>query len=172
MDEIQGEDTSFLFPTLKPYEIFFFNIYIFFTLLILLCFIVVLLPEDFISDTLGIIFPQKYWFIAVPTHILTTLLLLTICVKGFELINTIDDPPVEDDYSHILSEEEMMKEINYSPEEGILPDAGDINIDVVKQVINMDNDEEDENDNIKNNENNIEYSGLKNDMKSKEKNET
>ena len=36
----------------------------------------------------------------------------------------------------------------------------------------MDNDEEDENDNIKNNENNIEYSCLKNDMKSKEKNET
>ena len=139
MDEIQGEDTSFLFPTLKPYEIFFFNIYIFFTLLILLCFIVVLLPEDFISDTLGIIFPQKYWFIAVPTHILTTLLLLTICVKGFELIYTIDDPPIKDIFYHELSEEEMMKEINYSPEEGILPDAGDINYDVVQEVINMDN---------------------------------
>ena len=157
---------------MRPYEIYLFNLYIFFTLLIILCTISVLIPEDFISDTLGIIFPQKYWFIAIPTHILTTLLGLSICVKGFELINTIDDPPVEDDYSHILSEEEMMKEINYSPEEGILPDAGDINIDVVKQVINMDNDEEDENDNIKNNENNIEYSCLKNDMKSKEKNET
>jgi len=148
MDEIQGEDTSFLFPTLKPYEIFFFNIYIFFTLLILLCFIVVLLPEDFISDTLGIIFPQKYWFIAVPTHILTTLLLLTICVKGFELIYTIDDPPIKDIFYHELSEEEMMKEINYSPEEGILPDAGDINYDVVQEVINMDNSDEDEKENI------------------------
>ena len=147
MDEIQGEDTSFLFPTLKPYEIFFFNIYIFFTLLILLCFIVVLLPEDFISDTLGIIFPQKYWFIAVPTHILTTLLLLTICVKGFELIYTIDDPPIKDIFYHELSEEEMMKEINYSPEEGILPDAGDINYDVVQEVINMDNSDEDEKEN-------------------------
>ena len=147
MDEIQGEDTSFLFPTLKPYEIFFFNIYIFFTLLILLCFIVVLLPEDFISDTLGIIFPQKYWFIAVPTHILTTLLLLTICVKGFELIYTIDDPPIKDIFYHELSEEEMMKEINYSPEEGILPDAGDINYDVVQEVINMDNNDEDEKEN-------------------------
>jgi len=160
MDEIQGEDTSFLFPTLKPYEIFFFNIYIFFTLLILLCFIVVLLPEDFISDTLGIIFPQKYWFIAVPTHILTTLLLLTICVKGFELIYTIDDPPIKDIFYHELSEEEMMKEINYSPEEGILPDAGDINYDVVQEVINMDNSDEDEKENnnyINNNNNFNEY---------------
>ena len=157
MDEIQGEDTSFLFPTLKPYEIFFFNIYIFFTLLILLCFIVVLLPEDFISDTLGIIFPQKYWFIAVPTHILTTLLLLTIYVKGFELINTIDNPPIKDIFYHELSEEEMMKEINYGPEEGILPDAGDINYEIVQEVINMDNSDEDENENINynNNDNNF-----------------
>ncbi len=164
MDEIQGEDTSFLFPTLKPYEIFFFNIYIFFTLLILLCFIVVLLPEDFISDTLGIIFPQKYWFIAVPTHILTTLLLLTICVKGFELIYTIDDPPIKDIFYHELSEEEMMKEINYSPEEGILPDAGDINYDVVQEVINMDNSDEDEkeNNNYINNNNNFNENKLDN----------
>ena len=161
---LQGEDTSFLFPTLKPYEIFFFNIYIFFTLLILLCFIVVLLPEDFISDTLGIIFPQKYWFIAVPTHILTTLLLLTICVKGFELIYTIDDPPIKDIFYHELSEEEMMKEINYSPEEGILPDAGDINYDVVQEVINMDNSDEDkkENKNYINNNNNFNENKLDN----------
>ena len=166
MDEIQGEDTSFLFPTLKPYEIFFFNIYIFFTLLILLCFIVVLLPEDFISDTLGIIFPQKYWFIAVPTHILTTLLLLTICVKGFELIYTIDDPPIKDIFYHELSEEEMMKEINYSPEEGILPDAGDINYDVVQEVINMDNSDEDE----KENNNYINYNNNFNEYKLDNKN--
>ena len=148
MDEIEQEDPTLLFPALKPYEIFFFFFFIFFTLLILLCFIVVLLPEDFISDTLGIIFPQKYWFIAVPTHILTTLLLLTICVKGFELINTIDNPPIKDIFYHELSEEEMMKEINYGPEEGILPDAGDINYEIVQEVINMDNSDEDENENI------------------------
>ena len=71
-----------------------------------------------------------------------------------------------------IGERRNDEKINYSPEEGILPDAGDINIDVVKQFINMDNDEEDENYNIKNNENNIEYSGLKNDIKNKEKNET
>ena len=138
MDEIEPESDSTILPILRPYEIYLFNLYIFFTLLIILCTISVLIPEDFISDTLGIIFPQKYWFIAIPTHILTTLLGLSICVKGFELINTIDDPPVEDDYSHILSEEEMMKEIDYSPSEGILPDAGDINPEIVRKVMNMD----------------------------------
>ena len=153
MDEIEPEpDPSILLPKLKPYEIYLFNLYIFFTLLILLCFIVVLLPEDFISDYLGIIFPQKYWFIAVPTHILTTLLGLTICVKGFELINTIDDPPVKDFYYHELSEEEMMKEINYRPEEGILPDAGDINFDIVQKIINMDNSDEEEGEEENNND--------------------
>ena len=157
MDEIEPEtDPSILLPTLKPYEIYFFNLYIFFTLLILLCFIAVLIPEDFISDYLGIIFHQKYWFIAVPTHILTTMLGLTICVKAFELIYTIDDPPVKDLYYHELSEEEMMKEINYSPQEGILPDAGDINFDIVQKVINMDNSDEDsdevDNNYINNNE--------------------
>ena len=115
MDEIEPEsDPTILLPILKPYEIYLFNLYIFFTLLIILCFIVVIIPEDFISDSLGFIFPQKYWFIAVPTHILTTLLGLSICVKGFELINTLDDPPIKDLYFHELSEEEMMKEINYS----------------------------------------------------------
>ena len=160
MDEIEPEsDQTILLPILKPYEIYLFNLYIFFTLLIILCFIVVIIPDDFISDTLGIIFPQKYWFIAVPTHILTTLLLLTICVKGFELIYTIDDPPIKDIFYHELSEEEMMKEINYSPEEGILPDAGDINYDVVQEVINMDNSDEDEkeNNNYINNNNFNEY---------------
>ena len=157
MDEIEPEtDPSILLPTLKPYEIYLFNLYIFFTVLILLCLIVILIPEDFISDYLGIIFPQKYWFIAVPTHILTTMLGLTICVKAFELIYTIDDPPVKDLYYHELSEEEMMKEINYSPQEGILPDAGDINFDIVQKVISMDNSDEEEdevdNNSVNNNE--------------------
>ena len=157
MDEIEPEtDPSILLPSLKPFEIYLFNLYIFFTLLILLCLIVILIPEDFISDYLGIIFPQKYWFIAVPTHILTTMLGLTICVKAFELIYTIDDPPVKDLYYHELSEEEMMKEINYSPQEGILPDAGDINFDIVQKVISMDNSDEEEdevdNNSVNNNE--------------------
>ena len=153
MDEIEPEsDSTILLPILKPYEIYLFNLYIFFTLLIILCFIVVIIPEDFISDSLGFIFPQKYWFIAVPTHILTTLLGLSICVKGFELINTLDDPPIKDLYFHELSEEEMMKEINYSPEEGILPDAGDINFDIVQKVIEMDNSDEDDNDTESNND--------------------
>ena len=153
MDDIpqEPESSKILLPVLKPYEIYFFNLYIFFSLLILLCFIAVIIPDDFISDTLGIVFPQKYWFIAIPTHILTTLLGLTICVKGFELINTIDAPPVKDLFYNELTEEEMMKEIIYLPEEGILPDAGDINFDIVQQVINMDN-TDDENDNSDNND--------------------
>ena len=152
MDEIDPEiDPTIFLPTIKPYEIYLFNLYILFTLLILLCSIVVLIPDDFISDSLGIIFPQKYWFIAVPTHILTTLFGLTIIIKSFELIYTLDNPPVKDISYHELSEEEMMKEINYSPEEGILPDAGDINFDIVQEVINMDNSEEDEDNSIESN---------------------
>ena len=40
----------------------------------------------------------------------------------------------------------MMKEINYSPSEGILPDAGDINPDIVQKILDMDctDDDEDE----------------------------
>ena len=148
MDDIsqEFESSKVLLPMLKPYEVYLFNLYIFFSLLILLCFISVIIPDDFM-DSLDIINPQKYWFIAVPTHILTTLLFLTICVKGFELINTIDDPPVKDLFYHELTEEEMMKEINYSPEEGILPDAGDINFDIVQKIIEMDTDNENENEN-------------------------
>ena len=146
MDDISQEieSSKVLLPILKPYEVYLFNLYIFFSLLIIICFISVIIPEDFM-DSLDIIYPQKYWFIAVPTHILTTLLFLTVCVKGFELINTIDDPPVKDLFYHELNEEEMMKEINYSPEEGILPDAGDINFDIVQKIIEMDTDDENEN---------------------------
>jgi len=152
MDDISQEleSSKVLLPMLKPYEVYLFNLYIFFSLLILLCFISVIIPEDFM-DSLDIIYPQKYWFIAVPTHILTTLLFLTICVKGFELIYAIDEPPVKDLFYHELSEEEMMKEINYSPEEGILPDAGDINYDIVQKIIEMDTDDENEDDINKNN---------------------
>ena len=87
MDEITTEENDLL-PKLKPYEIYLFNLWLFFALLIFICLFVVIMPEDFISDYFGIIFPAKYWFIAVPTHILTTLLGLTICIKGFELIYT------------------------------------------------------------------------------------
>ena len=97
MDEITTEENDLL-PKLKPYEIYLFNLWLFFALLIFICLFVVIMPEDFISDYFGIIFPAKYWFIAVPTHILTTLLGLTICIKGFELIYTLDDPPIKDFY--------------------------------------------------------------------------
>ena len=163
MDDIsqEFESSKVLLPMLKPYEVYLFNLYIFFSLLILLCFISVIIPDDFM-DSLDIIYPQKYWFIAVPTHILTTLLFLTICVKGFELINdklsinkkNNNNENINNDYLEEqkikenleLTEEEMMKEINYSPEEGILPDAGDINFDIVQKIIDMDIEEENENE--------------------------
>ena len=135
------ENDEELLPILKPYEIFCFNSWICLNIFYVLYLIILILPEDFIPNYLGFrLFPQKYWFIAVPTHILTTLLCLTICIKSFELIKTIDDPPINDFFYRELSEEEMMKEIDHSPSEGILPDAGDINYEVVKKVMNMDDD--------------------------------
>ena len=132
------ENDEELLPILKSYEIFCFNSWVCLNIFITLYIIILILPEDFISTHLGFrIFPQKYWFIAVPTHILTTLLCLTICIKCFELIKTIDEPPINDFFYHELTEEEMMKEIDYSPSEGILPDAGDINYDIVQKVMNM-----------------------------------
>ena len=130
-----------LLPVLNSYEIFCFNSWICLNIVITLYFIIILMPEDLISNLFGLrMFPQKYWFIAIPTHILTTLLGITICIKAFELIKTIDDPPINDLFYHELPEEEMMKEINYSPSEGILPDAGDIKYEIVQKIINMDDD--------------------------------
>ncbi len=128
-----------LLPILKSREIYFFNSWVLLNIFIMLYIVILLVPEDFITNSLGLkVFPQKYWFIAVPTHFLTTLLGLTICIKGLELIKTIDDPPINDFFYHELTEEEMMKEIDYSPSEGILPDAGDINPEIVQKIMNMD----------------------------------
>ena len=136
MEEKEDEE---LLPILTPYEIYCFNSWVCLNIFFILYIIILVLPEDFISNYLGFkLLPQKYWFIAVPTHLLTTLFGLSICIKSFELINTIDDPPINDIFYHELSEEEMMKEIDYSPSEGILPDAGDINYDVVQKILNMD----------------------------------
>ena len=139
------ENEEKLLPLLNSSEIFCFNSYICLNIIIILYIIIVLMPEDLIVNLFGLrIFPQKYWFIAVPTHILTTLFGLTICIKAFELIRTIDNPPINDFFYHELPEEEMMKEIDFSPSEGILPDAGDINYEIVQKVINMDDDNNDE----------------------------
>ena len=139
------ENEEKLLPLLNSFEIFCFNSYICLNIIIILYIIIVIMPEDLIVNLFGLrIFPQKYWFIAVPTHILTTLFGLTICIKAFELIRAIDNPPINDFFYHELPEEEMMKEIYFSPSEGILPDAGDINYEIVQKVINMDDDNNDE----------------------------
>ena len=139
------ENEEKLLPLLNSFEIFCFNSWVCLNIFITLYIIILLMPEDLIVNLFGLrIFPQKYWFIAIPTHILTTLLGLTICIKAFELIRTIDNPPINDFFYHELPEEEMMKEIDYSPSEGILPDAGDINYEIVQKVINMDDDNNNE----------------------------
>lgn len=138
---MKENDNEQFIPPITSHEIFYFNCWIILNILITLYIIILLLPENFISNSLGLsFFPQKYWFIAIPTYFLTTLFGLTICVICYELIMTIDEPPINDLYYNELSIEEMIKEIDYSPSEGILPDAGDINYKIVQEVINMDND--------------------------------
>ena len=138
---MEENDDEELLPALNSYEIYCFNSWMILNIFVAIYIIVLILPDDFFQNTLGIkVFPQKYWFLAVPTHFLTTCFCISICIKSYELIKTIDDPPIKDKYYHELSEEEMMKEINFSPSEGILPDAGDINYEIVQKVINMDED--------------------------------
>ena len=138
---MEENDDEELLPALNSYEIYCFNSWMILNIFVAIYIIVLILPDDFFQNTLGIkVFPQKYWFLAVPTHFLTTCFCIIVCIKSYELINTIDDPPINDKYYHELSEEEMMKEIKYSPSEGILPDAGDINYEIVQKVIDMDDD--------------------------------
>ena len=139
----EDKEENPLRPALKPNEIYAFNAWISISIIVTFYIIILIMPENFVKNLFGLsVFPQKYWFIAVPTHALTTLLGLSICVKGFELIKTIDEPPINDFFYHELPKEELMKEINYSPSEGILPDAGDINFNIVEKVRDMNSDEE------------------------------
>ena len=62
----ENEDENLIIPILKPYEIYLFNIWIFLRIFIILCVLVILLPEDFVPNLLGLrVFPQKYWFIII-----------------------------------------------------------------------------------------------------------
>ena len=82
--------------------------------------------------------PDKYWYTAVPTHILVSLIVIFCTVKGFELIKTIDDPLYSASLKP-LTEKEMKKEIEYDFTKGILPDSGDLPEEVVKEVISLNN---------------------------------
>lgn len=80
--------------------------------------------------------PDKYWYTAVPTHILVSLIVIFCTVKGFKLIKTIDNPLYSRGLKP-LTEKEMKKEIEYKKE--ILPDSGDLPEEVVKEVISLNN---------------------------------
>lgn len=122
---------------IKPNEIFSFNLWLFINIGYFFYMALCLLPQKFFVFYLKIdCLPDKYWFTAIPTHILVTLIAIFIIVKGFELIKTIDNPP----YSRGLKElplKEMKKEIESDFKEGILPDSGDLSEEVVKKVLSM-----------------------------------
>lgn len=122
---------------IKPNEIFSFNLWLFITIGYFFYMALCLFPQDFFVIYLKIDFlPDKYWFTAVPTHILVSLIVIFLTVKGFELIKTIDNPSYNTGLKE-LSLKEMKKEIEYDYKEGILPDSGDLSEEVVKKVFSM-----------------------------------
>ena len=124
---------------IKPNEIFSFNLWIVFSLGYFFYMLLCLLPQSFFVFYLKMDFlPDKYWYTAVPTHILVSLIVIFCTVKGFELIKTIDNPLYSAGLKP-LTEKEMKKEIEYDFTKGILPDSGDLPEKVVKEVISLNN---------------------------------
>ena len=124
---------------IKPNEIFSFNLWIVLSLGYFFYMLLCLLPQNLFVYYLKIDFlPDKYWYTAVPTHILVSLIVIFCTVKGFELIKTIDNPLYSTGLKP-LTEKEMRKEIEYDYKKGILPDSGDLSEEVVKEVISMNN---------------------------------
>lgn len=128
---------------IKPNEIFSFNLYIFISCGYFFYIALCLVPQHFFEDYFHIDWlPNKYWLIAVPTHILVTLITIFYAVKGLELTRTLDTPPFSDYFHKELSVREMKKEIMFEYEKGILPDACDLSEQVVKEVLSMEENEE------------------------------
>ena len=124
---------------IKPNEIFSFNLWIVLSLGYFFYMLLYLLPQSFFVFYLKMDFlPDKYWYTAVPTHILVSLIVIFCTVKGFELIKTIDNPLYSAGLKP-LTEKEMKKEIEYDFTKGILPDSGDLPEKVVKEVISLNN---------------------------------
>ena len=124
---------------IKPNEIFSFNLWIVLSLGYFFYMLLCLLPQSFFVQYLKMDFlPDKYWYTAVPTHILVSLIVIFCTVKGFELIKTIDNPLYSAGLKP-LTEREMKKEIEFDFTKGILPDSGDLPEEVVKEVISLNN---------------------------------
>jgi hypothetical protein len=124
---------------IKPYEIYAFNLWVFVTIFYFLYMSLCIIPPKYFEIYLHMDFlPDRYWYTAIPTHILVSLVTIFFVIKCLELIKTVDNPPYKDFYYKELDINEMRKEIDINPREGILPDAGDIREDIVKAVIEMD----------------------------------
>ena len=121
---------------IKPYEIYAFNLWVFVTIFYFLYMSLCIIPPKYFEIYLHMDFlPDRYWYTAIPTHILVSLVTIFFVIKCLELIKTVDNPPYKDFYYKELDINEMRKEIDINPREGILPDAGDIREDIVKVVI-------------------------------------
>lgn len=124
---------------IKPNEIYAFNLWVFVTIFYFLYMALCIIPPKYFEIYLHMDFlPDRYWYTAIPTHILVSLVTIFFVIKCLELIKTVDNPPYKDFYYKELDINEMRKEIDINPREGILPDAGDIREDIVKAVIEMD----------------------------------
>ena len=124
---------------IKPYEIYAFNLWVFVTIFYFLYMALCIIPPKYFEIYLHMDFlPDRYWYTAIPTHILVSLVTIFFVIKCLELIKTVDNPPYKDFYYKELDINEMRKVIDINPREGILPDAGDIREDIVKAVIEMD----------------------------------
>ena len=128
-----------IYKEIKTYEIYAFNLWVFVTIFYFLYMSLCIIPPKYFEIYLHIDFlPDRYWYTAIPTHILVSLATIFFVIKCLELIKTVDNPPYKDFYYKELDINEMRKEIDINPCEGILPDAGDIREDIVKAVIEMD----------------------------------
>ena len=123
---------------LIPYEIFSFNLWLFLTIGYYIYLILCIVPNKYFIYYLKIDFlPDPYWYTSIPTHILVSLIFIFVFIKEKELIETIDNPPYEDQYYKELNLKGMKKEIEIDRKEGVVPDAGDLREDIVKYVLNM-----------------------------------
>ena len=67
-------------------------------LLLVIFLILYLIPHEYLNN-IGIDFiPDRYWFVAIPTHFFVTLVYIYIVVKGINYYITEDNPIKEGIY--------------------------------------------------------------------------
>lgn len=125
---------------IKKNEIFSFNLWILLNILYIAFLLAGFLPYETIENYTGINFlPNKYWLSAIPTHFFVTFIYIFVVVKGIEYLQTQDKPIKEDIFYKRLSNQEMMKEVLYDRIEGIVPDTGDLDEEILKKKFNFNN---------------------------------